>query len=72
MKDWDLLLLVVVYTIVMVGFGGWAEWRIIQYQMPRIADHYWTDGCRKCAQFEKDACERDQLQGVPEHKKIPQ
>jgi len=59
-----LIVCLIVYTLVMFLFGGWIEWRIVNYQLPKIIDKAWVDGCRKCAQFEKDAAAHDQLQGV--------
>lgn len=72
MKDaLGLLACLFVYTITFFWFGMWVQKQADQWQLKKWQDAAWTDGCRKCAEFEKAACERDQLQGVPKHHKIP-
>ena len=66
-ENWDLLLAVVVYTVTIFWFGLWCQKKSDQRQLKRFTDTAWTKGCNRCAQFEKDKCERDQLQGVPVH-----
>lgn len=69
MKDWDLWLLVFVYTLTFFWFGLWVQKKYDQFQLTKFTESAWTEGCKRCADFEKNACERDQLQGVPEHPK---
>jgi ABC-type maltose transport system permease subunit len=71
-RTWDLWLCIIVYTITFFWFGLWVQKRYDQYQLKAFEDAAFTDGCKKCAQFEKLECQRDQLQGVPKHKEIPQ
>lgn len=65
MKDWDLYALIIFYTLVMIAFGGFLEYQVFKLQMPELSNHYWTEGCKACAKFERDRCERDNLL-VPE------
>lgn len=68
MKDWDLWLVIALYSIALVWFGGWIEYKIVNVQLPGIVDKAWTEGCKRCGQIEKEACVRDNtLFGVPEH-----
>lgn len=64
MEDWDLWLCIAVYTITFFWFGMWVQKKYDQFQLQKFEEVAWTDGCKKCAQFEKDACARDQLQGA--------
>ena len=59
-----MLLVFVVFSIAMLALGATIEKKYITGFIPRIAEQQWMDGCNKCAQFEKAACERDQIQGV--------
>jgi hypothetical protein len=72
MRTWDLWLAIIVYTITFFWFGLWVQKRVDQWQLKKWTTAAWSEGCNRCAQFEKDACARDQLQGVIEHKKITQ
>lgn len=71
LKDWDLWLCIIVYTITFFWFGMWVQKKYDQFQLKQFEDSAWSDGCRQCAQFEKNQCERDNtLQGVKEPHKI--
>ena len=68
MKDWDLWLCAIVYTATLFWFGTWVQRKYDQSQIERMVDASWVDGCRKCARYERDKCERDSsIGGVPEH-----
>jgi hypothetical protein len=64
MKDWDLLIVICLYSLGLFLFGFWVEYRLANLQLPRIAERAWSDGCNRCVQFQKDEEARDQLQGV--------
>lgn len=72
MRTWDLWLCVLIYTVTFFWFGMWVQKRSDQRQLAQWYDETWTKGCRECAQFEKNVCARDQLQGVVEHPRIKQ
>ena len=70
MRTWDLWLCIIIYTITLVWFGGWAEYKLLGFQLKKIEEKVWSEGCNRCAQFEKDACARDQLQGIDKEHQI--
>lgn len=69
MRTWDLWLLVGIYTITFFWFGLWVQKKADQWQLKKWTDAAWIEGCGRCSQFEKNACQRDTLQGVPKHPK---
>lgn len=70
MKNWDLFLLLLLYTFMLIWFGMWVQTKVDQYQLKQWLESSWVDGCHQCGEFEKNACGRDQLQGILEHPKI--
>lgn len=60
----EILVMVVVYTLFMVWFGGWIEARMVNRVLPQMQRQVWRDGCNECVQFRKNAEDRDKLQGV--------
>lgn len=70
MKDWDLCLCLIVYSVSIFGLGLFLQMKVDQMQLRKFEEKAWTEGCNRCAQFEKDACGRDQLQGVEKEHKI--
>lgn len=70
MRTWDLWVCIGVYTVTFFWFGLWVQKKSDQHQLRKWTGEAWSEGCNRCAQFEKDAQARDQLQGVPEHRKI--
>ncbi len=59
-----------VYTITFFCFGMWIQTKVDQIQLKAFTDTAWREGCHACAEFEKNACARDTLQGVREPERI--
>lgn len=55
-----------IYTVSIFWFGLWCQTRIDTAQIRQLQDAAFDSGCKRCAQFEKEECQRDQLQGVEE------
>jgi hypothetical protein len=66
-----LIALITVYTITFFWFGMWIQSRVDQWQLQKYEEAAFSDGCKKCAQFEKAACDRDQLQGGEGFSQVP-
>lgn len=60
---WGLWVCIIVYTATFFWFGMFVYKISDQHQLADLNDAAWVDGCKKCAQFEKNKCERDLLQG---------
>lgn len=70
-KDWDLWLCVIIYTVTFFWFGMWVQKKSDQWQLKKITDDVWTQGCRTCAKFEREKWLRDNtLFGAEEPHKI--
>lgn len=72
MEDLGLWVCIIVYSALLFWSGMWGQTKLDQRQLKQFEENSWTDGCTKCAQFEKDACARGQLQGIVDHPKITQ
>lgn len=72
MKNWGLYLCIAIYTIVFFWLGMRSQMKYDQLQLKGWEEQAWTQGCHICAQFAKDDCSRDQLQGVEKEHKIGQ
>ena len=70
MKWLGLILLLLIYSLTWFGFGMFIQTKADQRQLKGFMDAAFTDGCNKCAQFEIDKFNRDQLQGVQKEHKI--
>jgi len=66
-----LIFALLVYTVTMVWFGMWAQKISDTQQIKAFEEAAFTDGCRKCAQFERLQCQRDQVQGQEGFTQIP-
>lgn len=61
-----------VYTVTIFWFGLWVQKCSDQRQLRKFEEAAFSDGCKKCAEFEKLDCQRDnQLQGVEGFSQIP-
>lgn len=60
-----------VYSISILGLGMFVQMKADQWQLKKFTDAAWKEGCHTCAQFEKNACQRDQLQGILGVTQIP-
>jgi hypothetical protein len=68
MRTWDLWAVICLYSLGLFLFGFWVEYRLANLQLKRIVEQAYSEGCDRCAQFEKDACTRDNtLQGTVDH-----
>lgn len=67
MNKWEileLLAMLFVYTATVLFAGAYIQRKYDQYQLKGFEVQAWRDGCNACKEFEQNACERDQLQGV--------
>ena len=55
---------IIVYTITFFWFGMWVQKRSDNMQLQKFENDAFTDGCQKCAAFERITCFQDKLQGV--------
>lgn len=66
MKDAiGLIVCLAVYSMSIFGLGLFIQMKADQWQLKKFTDASWRKGCVMCAEFEQNACARDQLQGVP-------
>ena len=72
MRDiWGLIICIVVYTTTFFWFGMFLQMKSDQRQLKVFEKTAFTDGCNKCAEFEKMECKRDELQGQEGFTQIP-
>lgn len=69
---WGLWGCIIVYTATIFWFGLFLQTKSDQRQLRVFEETAFSDGCKKCAQFEKLQCERDNtLQGQEGFTQIP-
>jgi hypothetical protein len=66
-----LIACIIVYTITFFWFGMWIQKCSDNRQLKVFEEAAFTDGCKKCAMFEKMECQRDQLQGTEGFSQVP-
>lgn len=60
----QIFLVFIAYTSLMFLVGMELQKHYDQHQLAGWQEQTWTTGCNQCAQWEKNQCARDQLQGV--------